>query len=456
MKLKFREKTFLATLFLFLLFFNAGLFSLAYYTFHTNAKAEEGVCLTGHQVIAESIEKELEYKKYGKKTDEHTILATYGTFYKDDGLFFRLERDGQTIYSGLPDGLTAPLCGYSATRRADGKRYFLITSEIYGGNYVFTYAKDVSYLDEDFKKMATVFGISSLGASVLLAAVLFFVLRRLSYPLEKLSSATKMIADGNYKTRADETGNDEFSSLATDFNRMAEHIDRQVCMLEENSKTKQSMLDNLAHEMRTPLTSIRGYAEYLLNANVEESEKMEAAEYIISESERLKQIGERILDESFIRENGIAAERCDLGIVVYNVTKSLAPIASMEGVALRAEGKSVFAQCDPLLAEMLLSNLADNAIKACRGQGSVTVGCMGDESGATLFVKDTGIGMTEEQLARVTEPFYRTDSSRSRNRGGNGLGLSLCDRIAKAHGTCLHFKSALNKGTSVSVTFTNP
>ena len=112
--------------------------------------------------------------------------------------------------------------------------------------------------------------------------------------------------------------------------------------------------------------------------------------------------------------------------------------------------------CDKLLIELLLCNLVSNAISACRGKGTVLIACEKKDNAVVLSVSDNGIGMTQEQIAHITEPFYRVDKSRSRNEGGTGLGLSLCKRIAESHQAKLEFDSAIGVGTKVIVTFTKP
>lgn len=449
MKFRFREKVYLFTLTLFLLFFNIGIFSLAYYSYQNNANAAKEICITEEKVIAESFENELKYYNYSRDTAR--IMAIYGDFYKEKGIEIQFAFNGETVYSSLDAGLVAPNMGYSATQRVDGKRYYLITEQIYEGIYTFTYAKDVSYLDEDFKSISIVFVITSLCASALLAICLFFILRKLLSPLEKLRQATEEISNGNFDCRADDSGSDEFSALASDFNKMGEHISEKIRQTQLDAEIKQRMLDNLAHEMRTPLTSIRGYAEYLRDANIDESEKFEALEFIITESERLKLIGERLLDEAFIRENGINAEKVNLGQLIFESRKGLSVKAANAGIELKISTDEIFAQCDRLLIQLLITNLTDNAIKACRGNGSVTIGTEITDGQIKLYVSDSGIGMTDEQLSHITEPFYRTDRSRSREGGGTGLGLSLCERIAKAHGTDLSFHSELGKGTTAYI-----
>lgn len=449
--MKFREKTYLITLVLFLAILNISIFSLIFYTYRKNVDSAKNVCYAEERVIAEAFGNDTEYLSSGEGLLR--VMELYGDFYDDKGIYLAFARDGEMLFSTLPEGLSLPTEGYTKEQRISGGRYFSITEKVSEGRFMFTYSKDIRSLDKDFRSLAMICIPTSLLASALLALCLFLVLRRLAAPLERLHIAAGEMADGNFAVRADERGVDEFSLLAKDFNRMAEHIEEHIGKLEESSHIKQRMLDNLAHEMRTPLTSIRGYAEFLQIANIKQEEQMEAAEYIISEAERLKQIGETLLDEAFIRENGIKRRSADLAEAVDTAVKALRGKAKQANVTLLTETEPIVLECDPLLIGMLLTNLIENAIKACRSVqgGIVTAGCRADGAGGLLFVKDNGIGMTEDQLTRITEPFYRTDRSRSRSEGGTGLGLSLCAQIVSAHGGRLEFTSEPGKGTTATV-----
>lgn len=454
--MKFREKTYLITLLLFLVLLNSCIFSLAYYTQHKNTDAAKELCLSEISMIASAFENDIRLISENGRTQ---VINSFVNYYeqKDIGLLFR-SKDGTDVASSLPEGVSIPEPDVISTQRVNKKRYVLISIPTADRLYYVTYSKDVSFLDEDFKSISTFFVFTSVGASLILAFSLFLILRRLSDPLEKLIRATEEIANGNFGARADDSGKDDFSLLAADFNRMAEHIGAQMNELTENAKTKQIMLDNLAHEMRTPLTSIRGYAEYLLNANICEDEKIEAIEFIINESEHLKRIGDRLLDEAFIRENGINPENADIGEIISKSAKNLSFYAAQRGVEVQIHSKSIYTLCDATLIEMLITNLIKNAINACKDDGLVTVECEIQDEKLLIHVRDNGIGMTKEQMSRIKEPFYRTDKSRSRKDGGTGLGLSLCERIAKAHGADLLFESNVLTGTlaTVSLNFTKP
>ncbi len=451
MRMKFFERTYLITFVLFLVFLNVAVFALAMYTFHNSTEAAKSVCLTEFSSIADAFEKDYEYSR---AQSAGILQATYGKFYKEKSILLKFIKDGKAEYSSISEEISVPALNTLSVTRSQGKRFVVISGSICDDTFTMVYSKDVSYLDKEFTRLCAVFVSGSLAASLVLGVILYFVLRKLYLPLVKLRSATGDIAKGNFSVRAEDGGDDEVSALARDFNIMADKVSRQITELKDTADRKQSMLDNLAHEMRTPLTAIHGYAEYICSAKILEEERVDAAKYIMSESMRLKDISEVLLDSAFIRENGINAKALSLRELAYRTCGRLNKEALSKGVSLVCEAGEVFVCADEPLLDILLSNLIENAVKACKGKGEVIVGTELSENTAKLYVKDTGVGMTEEQLLHITEHFYRTDRSRSRADGGTGLGLSLCKRIAQAHGTDLEFTSEEGKGTVASVTFT--
>ncbi len=452
MRMKFFERTFLLTFILFLIFLNTGVFALAMYTYKNNIKAAESVCIAELNSIVDAFEKDYAYAEVSSAKILHTA---YGKFYSEKSIKLRFLSDGEITYSSIPDGLSVPETGKMSGGKLDGKRYIVISASVCDGTQTLVYAKDVSYLDTEFRQLCAVFVAGSVIASLLLGAVLYFILRKLYLPLVKLRTVTGDIAKGDFDVRADDKGDDEVSALAKDFNVMADKISRQICELKDTADRRQRMLDNLAHEMRTPLTAIHGYAEYISSARISEEERVDAAQYIMSESMRLKDISEVLLDSAFIRENGINVAPVSLRGLAYRTCARLSRSAKDRGVELLCEADEITVNGDEILLDMLLSNLIENAVKACRGNGKVTVGTNNKDGVISLYIRDNGIGMTEEQLSHITEPFYRTDNSRSRAEGGTGLGLALCKRIAEAHGGELIFESLLHKGTTAYLNFTS-
>jgi signal transduction histidine kinase len=210
------------------------------------------------------------------------------------------------------------------------------------------------------------------------------------------------------------------------------------------------LVDNMAHELRTPLTVIRGYADYLERAAVSEEERFAAARYIISEAERLTKMSEILLDTAYIRENPPEMSEVELDEVLRGTVERLSAKARERAVELVCETEEATVRGNALLLSMLFDNLADNALKACAAGGRVVMKC----SAGRASVEDNGKGMSADELAHVTEPFYRTDKSRSRSEGGVGLGLALCRNIVEAHGANLRFESEKGKGTKIFLDFT--
>lgn len=450
MKMRFWQKTYIFTLILFLLCINIGILSLTVYTHRKNVEAAETAASAEQYYIAMSFERDYnDMLASSENTSPSLLMQTFGTHYGDRNLYIAFRKDGSTVYSSFVDQYEI---GKDTLIHVDfdGKRHIIISAPVCNGEYELVFGKNVSELDSEFRSIMITYIITALGVSVFLAICLYFILKKLSSPLERLRKTTETIESGDFSVTAEERGNDEFTLLAKSFNSMLGKINEQMEALATDAKQKQMLVDNMAHELRTPLTSIHGYAEFLEKAATTEEKRIIAAKYIMSESERLQKISEILLDSAYLR--GTAPETAEL-----DISKTLADVA--EKLNLKARNAKVEIACsisemkvngNETLLSMLFYNLTENAIKACAAGGKVVLSCFGD----TVTVEDDGKGMTKEQLAHITEPFYRTDKSRSRAEGGAGLGLALCKQIAEAHGAQLYFESEIGKGTKTSVVFT--
>lgn len=449
-RMKFFERTYLLTLLLFLLFLNGCVFALAYYTHAGNLAAAKEVSRSGETAALEAY---LRDRETLDDVNELLLQVSYGNFYRKKEVYLAFTREGEITFTSLPAGMECPVAGKMTDLRLEGKRYLVFTEEAGEDGLLFTYASDVTYLDREFRTLMLVLGGVSLAASAMLALFLYLLLRKLYVPLGTLSGAAQRLAEGELTVRANDSGTDEFSTLAGHFNRMADKIQGQIQALQETADQRQRMLDDLAHEMRTPLTGIHGYAEYICAARISEEEKIEAAQFIMSESMRLRQISETLLDMAFVRENRISPTELVARELLLATRDRFVTRAHEKDITVTVTGGEFLLSGDKLLLELLLTNLTENACKACPVGGHVELGATVTEEGKTLFVKDDGNGMTPEQLAHITTPFYRTDRSRNRKDGGTGLGLALCERIAVAHGATLSFTSALGEGTTAYLFF---
>ena len=212
---------------------------------------------------------------------------------------------------------------------------------------------------------------------------------------------------------------------------------------------------NVSHELKTPLTSISGYAELMMNGMVKSEDIVPFAQRIHQEATRLIALVQDIIRLSRLDEGSedLTKEPVDLLPLAKAAAEHLAALADDRKVTLTVEGESVTVEgVKPLLEEMLF-NLCENAVRYNKPDGSVIV-TVGQEKGKAFFsVKDTGIGIPEADRERVFERFYRVDSGRSKQSGGTGLGLSIVKHAAQCHGAAIDLDSRVGEGTTITVRF---
>lgn len=451
MKMRFWQKTYIFTLVIFLICLNIGILSLTLYTYQKNIEAAETAVAAEQYYIAMSFERDYDalMESY-ENASPSLLMQSYGAHYGEKGLFIAFRKGAEELYSNFKSPYSVDK-GTLIHTDFEEKRHILISAMVCDGEYELIIAKNVESLDSEFRSLMTTYSVTAGSVSLVLAVVLYFVLKKLSGPLETLQKTTEKIETGDFSARVEERGNDEFTLVAKSFNLMLDTINEQMETLEQEADRKQMLVDNMAHELRTPLTSIHGYAEYLEKANTTEERRLIAAKYIMSESERLQKISEILLDDAFIRENEIEMSDIDLGAVLTDAAKKLQMRAENAGVEITCDTAPVTVKGNETLLSMLFYNLTENAIKACSAGGKVKISC----SECQAVIEDNGKGMTEEQLLHITEPFYRTDKSRSRAEGGAGLGLALCKQIVLTHKAEMNFESKIGQGTKIIVTFTS-
>lgn len=212
---------------------------------------------------------------------------------------------------------------------------------------------------------------------------------------------------------------------------------------------------NVSHELKTPLTSILGYAEILSNRMAEGADAIEFSGRIQEEAKDLLSMIEDIirlseLDEGNIR---IPMERVNLLKEAEKVAERLRPTAALRGIEIKVAGEEAFVQGIPTLLEEMLVNLIDNSIKYNVEEGEITARIQKNKDKVVLEVADTGIGIPLEDQERIFERFYRVDKSHSKNISGTGLGLSIVKHIAAYHKATLILESQVGKGTTIRIEF---
>lgn len=224
---------------------------------------------------------------------------------------------------------------------------------------------------------------------------------------------------------------------------------------EQREKLRREFSANVSHELKTPLTSISGFAELMSQGLVPADKVREFSLDIQKECTRLTNLVEDIIDLSRLEEGGgdMTWEDTDLYTLCDDVLQSLEPVAKRQAVTLRLAGESLQVRGVYQVLREMIYNLCDNAIKYNRSGGSVTVTVARSAGRASVTVADTGIGIPYEDQSRVFERFYRVDKSHSRAIGGTGLGLSIVKHAAALHGAEIKLQSQPEDGTVITVLF---
>lgn len=221
--------------------------------------------------------------------------------------------------------------------------------------------------------------------------------------------------------------------------------------LSDVAERREEFIASFAHELKTPLTAIIGYADMLRSRDMTPKNRFTAAGYIFSEGKRLEALSLKLLDLIVTGKQAIEKKRYDAPYFIREIAAVAVPSLAADGMTLEMRWEQGEVYIEPDLFKTLLINLIDNARKASHKGQTVELYGKAEDGGYAFYVRDHGRGMKKDDLDRITEPFYMIDKSRSRAQNGAGLGLALCQRIAELHGSQLEYESEPGKGTTVRV-----
>ena len=274
----------------------------------------------------------------------------------------------------------------------------------------------------------------------------WFMARRALQGVEEVAQTAEDISKGAFERRVPfKARGAEIDRLATTFNEMLDRIHALICGMREIS-------DNIAHDLRSPITRIRGVAEMTLTSGKSMGEYESMAANTIEECDRLLEMIETMLAISELEAGAgdLAIEEVDMAGVVEDACDLFQPLAEDKDLTIVTEViTDSFVRGDTQKLQRLVANLLDNAIKYTESEGTIKVSLDGDASKVLLSVEDTGNGISGDDLANIFERFYRCDPSRS--EAGVGLGLSLVMAIARSHGGEVAVTSYPGKGSTFSV-----
>jgi signal transduction histidine kinase len=278
-------------------------------------------------------------------------------------------------------------------------------------------------------------GLVAFGLTIILSGTIL-------KPVRALTRAARQLEQGDLSQRVQIRGRDEIGDLAHAFDTMADGLER-------SEHLRRQLLSNVAHELRTPLTNIRGYLEALLDQVIEPGPAVISSIY--EEAMLLSRLVTDLQDLTLAEAGQLRLQRVPIALedVITKAVNALSLQADSKKISLCVDISSdlPLVEADAQRVGQILRNLLSNAIKYTPEQGEVRVSTQAGQREVQVSVRDSGVGIAAENLPSLFKPFYRADSSRTRETGGSGLGLAIVEQLVHAHGGRVTVESCVGQGT---------
>lgn len=313
-----------------------------------------------------------------------------------------------------------------------------------------------SLLDEQIKYFRLIIVVILIAESV----AMYFISRYMTKPLEKLNRVSEEIAQGDYATRVNVKSHDEIGLLAQKFNIMTQAVSDHVDELNDMVHRREQFVADFTHEIKTPMTSIIGYADTMRSLELPREEQIMALGYIFSEGKRLESMSQKLFELIYLRQHDIKKEDVHMADLCAEVVKVVEPAYENRHLIIETGIEDAVLTVNRELLVTALVNLMDNARKASSEGGKVEItgkyvydknSQKNVESTYEICIIDHGIGMTKEQADRICDEFYMVDKSRARKEGGAGIGMSLVAVILEHHNAKISVESEPGCGTTMRI-----
>ena len=292
-------------------------------------------------------------------------------------------------------------------------------------------------------------------ADIVIFVAVLFTIRKSLKPLERITNALSRVKEGIYGEKIEYTSSDEIGQLASTFNTMSETIKMKEEEARRTDIAKDEFLAMITHELKTPLVPIQGYADMLLGGylgNLTEKQR-ERISIIKTSSASLLQLISDLLDVQKLElgQLRMKKEPSDIQATVIRSIQTLQPQIEEVKVTVTNDVKQHIIEHDSDRIAQVLTNLLKNSLKAVKpNEGTIRISSEENQDQIKIIVKDNGVGIPLEKQSKLFTKFYQADASLTREKGGSGLGLSICKGIVEAHGGSISLESSTSTGTTVT------
>lgn len=304
--------------------------------------------------------------------------------------------------------------------------------------------RDKEQIDSLIYVTRKICGFAILNIVIISAVLVRINLKNIFRPIEQINEATKKVTLGEYDIELESKREDEIGELTNNFNKMTHG-------LKSTENLQKEFINNVSHEIKTPVSSIEGFAKFLKDKNLTDEEREEYANIIIEEAKRLENLTGKILKLSKLNNQEIITNKQEIEVAeqIRKAISLLEPKWSKKDIKINVSLEEKTFLGDEDLIFQVWVNIIDNAIKFSNEGGSIDIKLYEKDGNINVKIKDHGIGMKEEELEKVYDRFYQIDKSHSKE--GSGLGLAIVKRIVELSEGKIEIKSKENKGTTVIV-----
>ncbi len=274
--------------------------------------------------------------------------------------------------------------------------------------------------------------------------IIYFSSKKVTKPLRKINEAAKIIANGDFEKRIFVKGSDEVAQLAKSLNDMAESLNEQ-------EKRRREFISNISHDLRSPLTSMKGFVQAIIDGTIPHEKQEHYLKIVLDESERLASLANNMVNINSLngKENILDLSEFDINDLIkktiFNFENRL--ISKKINLRVTFQENVFFVRADYEKIQRVIYNLVDNAVKFTDVGGEIFLETQKhDNKKILVYVRDNGRGISEEDKKRVFDRFYKADVSRGEDKKGSGIGLSIVREFILAHGEVITLNSELNKG----------
>lgn len=407
-------------------------------------------------------------REYGDEYSFSRVTdSVMGNLDQDGNIYYIFDQDNQLLYgeenqqnAAVVEGLRSiqeqmnSNSSYGYKVLEDGDSYYLITScrsDAEGNVLYLAMQKDITSIYEDREVLLNQYRFVLVLLLAAGAGGIFLLSRYMTEPIRRLTRTAKRIANGDVTERSRNTSRDEIGELSRNFNKMADNLVERMREKETEARQKEDFTAAFAHELKTPLTSIIGYADMLGTMHLSEAEKSEAAYYIFTQGQRLERLSHKLLEMVSVDKQEFVSIPISTKDLEENIRTTMRPVFSQKGIhgKIIMEKARIYGDKDLLLS--LLYNILDNGVKAVDKGGFILLKGRRLERGYEVKIVDNGRGIPQDEISKITEAFYMVDKSRARKDGGAGIGMALCQRIVVLHNGKLQIDSKLGEGTVVRI-----